>query len=241
MKKAFLVTLLLALLALSAAIYGKRYLILEAMEVTPPKIEKLEISRARQVYPFSVVPGGVYNSREVADSTRRDAVVREHYEGIDIERLHPARLSEPIFAYVSYRKGNVVAWTDHQVEVPAQEVVLTDGTNLVRARCGNRIVIQKPEPLPARMDPADPPPPDLVFESPLPGLAPSVVTLPPPPRAEIAETRIPVEPPPNWQPPLVPCCDTPPPGPVPEPGTLALMGIGVAALGRKLWKNKTPR
>jgi hypothetical protein len=145
-------------------------------------------------------------------------------------------LSVPILVYVSYRRGNRVDWTDHRVEIPAQEVLLTDGTNLVRARCGNRILLQKPEPLPARTEPNEPPPPDVVFETPLPGLVPPVVTLPPPPGVQIAEARVPVEPPPNWTPPLVPCCDVP--ERVPEPGSMVLVGMGAAVLGRKLWKKR---
>jgi hypothetical protein len=180
---------------------------------------------ARDIYPYSVVPGGVFDSRELSDSMKHDPVARQHYEGIQPERLWPTSAHEAMQAYVSYRKGDKVYWTDHQVRIAAGELLLTDGTNLVRGRCGNRIAFKRPTPLPKSVIPPEGPPPDIVFETPLPGLVPPTITEPLPPAVVVAQKT----PDARYTPPPVWCCaarKTPPV--VPEPGTLALLGTGLA-------------
>ncbi len=121
----------------------------------------------RQVYPFSVVPGGVYSSTEVSENMALDPVVREHYKDIQPKSLRPSRTEDAMLAYVSYRKGAVVAWTRHQIHIPKGEHVLTDGKNLIRARCGNRIR-KLPPPLASEVLPPGEEPPALILESPSP-------------------------------------------------------------------------
>jgi len=41
--------------------------------------------------------------------------------------------------YVSYRRNNNVYWTKNRMMIPAGETLISDGENLMRVRCGNRL------------------------------------------------------------------------------------------------------
>jgi hypothetical protein len=163
---------------------------------------------ARDIYPFSIVPGGVYDSRELADSVIRDPVAREHYQDLLPERFWPTQTSEPMLAYVSYRKAGAVNWTNHPVLIPAGEVVLTDGTHLLRARCGNRISRRRPS-----VALAKDPPPDLAMEARVPGVVRTSFS----PRSAAEKHQ--------YNPWLVSAVPA-----VPEPGTLVLLAAGLGTL-----------
>ena len=217
------------LLLLIAGVFGLqvwRYFHVDVLELTPPKFD---FRAARESYPFSVIPGGVYDWQELSDSIQRDPVAREHYQGINPNRMWAERVRQPMAAYVSYRKGELVYWTDHPVNIAQGEIVLTDGKVVVRARCGNRVEVKKPTPLPGRVPPPDVPPPDVVFEVPLPALIPPTVVSPPTTTARVVENRnektFPR--PPTWC-----CAPGQPPASVPEPGTLFLVGTGILGLGK---------
>jgi hypothetical protein len=93
----------------------------------------------RLVYPYSVVPGGVASVQEVRGAALKDKVVDAHYNGVDISALQRevAGVSQAI--YISYRKGNSVYWTKHRVRLAKGELLLSDGKNRIRMRCGNRV------------------------------------------------------------------------------------------------------
>lgn len=93
----------------------------------------------RPAYPFSVIPGGVYSSTELAAQSARDQLVRKHYSDFRMESARLAILQEDRLAYVSYRKNNSIFWTRKQLRIPKGELVMTDGTHVARARCGNRL------------------------------------------------------------------------------------------------------
>jgi hypothetical protein len=179
----------------------------------------------RATYPYSVVPGGVYSPQEVADSVAHDPVARKHYDGIETDRLWVTTARQPMLAYVSYRYRDAVAWTTHPITIAKGETLLTDGENFIRARCGNRLVeFKKPRPLPATADVVPPPPPDIVFDTPLPSFAPPTIRQPAPPIESVLAKEVS---PTHWRDPLWCCTDE---GAVPEPGTLFLVGSGIAAL-----------
>mgnify|MGYP001014331123 CR=1 FL=1 len=93
----------------------------------------------RPYYRYSVVPGGVHSPQEARERAAGDPVVNRHYEGIDMSRLRPRVNEDDRDVYVSYRVGNEVYWTKKPVRLRRNEVVLTDGNEEIRTRCGNRI------------------------------------------------------------------------------------------------------
>ena len=103
-----------------------------------PNDFKVDLSK-RKVFPFSVVPGGTVTRDEVKSKVATDPVVREHYKGIQIDKLKPFRLTKPAQGYVSYRIGNRIFWTAQRLYLKPGEILLSDGLNLIRGRCGNRI------------------------------------------------------------------------------------------------------
>ena len=115
----------------------------------------------RYLEPDSVILGGVTSKAQIVDALY-DPVIRQHYAGIAVEKLQPFILQQDLVAYVSYRLGNQIYWK--QAVIHKGEVVLCDGKNLIRARCGN-IILLPPDsdlgPTAAAFPPEDAvPPPD---------------------------------------------------------------------------------
>ena len=94
-------------------------------------------STPRPIFNGSVVPGGVYSPAELRAAIERDAVVAAHYRDVRLDEMQAVTLTTGRAAYVSYRKGGRVHWTRERVWLKAGETVLTDGTTMIRARCGN--------------------------------------------------------------------------------------------------------
>ncbi len=93
----------------------------------------------RPNYRYSIVEGGVHSSIEMRQAIERDSVVAAHYAGLDPSQFRVERLPVRTEAHVSYRIGQEVFWTRKKLVLEAGEKVLTDGTNIIRARCGNRV------------------------------------------------------------------------------------------------------
>lgn len=94
---------------------------------------------ARPVYPYSLVPGGIEDARELKWVSEHDPVVAAHYAGFDYEHARVVRLVLARTAYVSYRIGSRVYWTRRRVTLHKGERLITDGRITARARCANRI------------------------------------------------------------------------------------------------------
>ena len=94
---------------------------------------------ARQVYPYSLVPGGVRDAQELAAVFNRDPVVASHYRDFNFRRARLVRLPADKTVYVSYRIGGKIYWTTKLVHLRAGELLLTDGSMTLRTRCGNQI------------------------------------------------------------------------------------------------------
>jgi hypothetical protein len=92
---------------------------------------------ARPVYNGSVVPGGVYSLDELRAAIERDPLVAEHYRFANLDAMQMVTLPAGRASYVSYRAGSRIHWTRRRVWLAAGETVLTDGTTMIRARCGN--------------------------------------------------------------------------------------------------------
>ena len=97
--------------------------------VTPP----------RPVFRHSVIPGGVHGAAELASRLARDPVARVHYANFDVAGASLVRVEKPRLVHVSYRIGDKIYWTKNKVRLAAGEELLSDGTQQVRTRCGNRI------------------------------------------------------------------------------------------------------
>jgi PEP-CTERM motif len=93
----------------------------------------------RPVYPYSIVPGGVNDARELKWVAEHDPVVAAHYAGFDYDHARVVQLVLARTVYLSYRIGNQVYWTRHRVTLKKGEKLLTDGKITGRTRCANRV------------------------------------------------------------------------------------------------------
>jgi hypothetical protein len=93
----------------------------------------------RPVYPYSIVPGGVHDPKELERVFEHDPVVAAHYRGFDFRRARVVQLTEDKTVYVSYRIAGRVYWTTKKVHLRRGEKVITDGKMTLRTRCGNQV------------------------------------------------------------------------------------------------------
>ena len=93
----------------------------------------------RLVYPYSVVPGGIGSVVEARLAMDRDPVVARHYQDLHLEKAVMVTVAEDKSAHVSYRIKDSIYWTRKKIRLAKGEQLLTDGTTVVRARCGNRV------------------------------------------------------------------------------------------------------
>lgn len=93
----------------------------------------------RPNYPYSIIPGGAYSGAELRYADQEDPVVKEHYADFNMRKVQMVQLKEDRYQYVSYRLRKKVYWTKKKLRIPKGEVLLTDGGNWARARCGNRL------------------------------------------------------------------------------------------------------
>lgn len=220
-----------------------------ARAASAPSLEPFEEAAApvvnRPIFPYSIVPGGVRDGRELQRAAASDRLVAQHYSDFRISRTHAFRLDHSLAMYVSYRRNNHVFWTRNRMVIPAGEILISDGENLARVRCANRLspVAVKPvaETEPAKEELNEPSYiPPLLAEL-LPGEGTELF-----PGAPTAENAVPplvpsgpsaFDTPPApllppflgpGVPPLVPLTPGPPPVITPEPGSLSLLLLGAA-------------
>ena len=118
----------------------------------PPSSILLPTGHTRTIYPYSVIAGGAQSAQELREAVAVDPVAAQHYADFDIAKARRVTLDAPKLVYVSYRIGNKVFWTKHKVALRKGEAMLSDGPNMARTRCGNRISV-----LPVRPNaPAEP-------------------------------------------------------------------------------------
>lgn len=127
----------------------------------------------RPVYPYSVVPGGVEDVRELKWAANHDPVVAAHYAGFDYDHARVERVTVDQTVFVSYRIGNHIYWTRHRLKLHKGEKLITDGKITARARCANRI-----EEVSQQLQSASEPPP-AKFEVPILLSQGSSTTIPP--------------------------------------------------------------
>ena len=128
---------------------------------------------ARPVYPYSVVPGGVEDARDLKWVAEHDPIVAAHYAGFDYDHARVVRLTLAQTVYVSYRIGNHVYWTRHRITLHKGEKLITDGKITARARCANRVEV-----VPQQLDSSSEPP-AAKFEEPVGASEGSSMAMPP--------------------------------------------------------------
>jgi hypothetical protein len=129
--------------------------------------------RKRPVYPYSVVPGGVEDARELKWAAANDPIVAAHYAGFDYDHARVIRVTVDQTVFVSYRIGNHIYWSRHRLKLRKGEKLITDGKITARARCANRV-----EEVPQQLNsPSEPPP--AKFDEPMLESAGSSTTIPP--------------------------------------------------------------
>jgi len=94
---------------------------------------------ARPVYRYSVVPGGVYSATELSEAIKRDPVVDAVYRTVSERGVRSETVPANRLAYMSYRIGDQIYWSKHQIALHRGEAILTDGVTTIRGRCGNGI------------------------------------------------------------------------------------------------------
>jgi len=97
------------------------------------------LARIPNVYPYSVVPGGVTDPDDLRYAALRDYVVRRHYARFDYSHARLVRATEAREVYLSYRVRDSIFWTRRRIRLHLGELLLTDGKITARARCGNQI------------------------------------------------------------------------------------------------------
>ena len=108
--------------------------------VTAPASGVSAVSRAlRPNYPYSVIAGGAYSPAELRFVNERDALVHEHYADFNVKTARLVTLTTDHDQYVSFRLHNRIYWTQNKLRIPRGEILLTDGWNYARTRCGNRL------------------------------------------------------------------------------------------------------
>jgi len=98
-----------------------------------------QVEPTRPVYPYSVVPGGVEDAKELKWVAEHDPIVAAHYAGFNYERAQVVRVTLARTVYVSYRIGNHIYWTRRRVKLHKGEKLITDGRMTARSRCANRV------------------------------------------------------------------------------------------------------
>jgi len=110
--------------------------------------QKFELEKQdRVVYPYSVIPGGVRSREELAASMSRDPVVAAHFADFKVSQARIVKADQARFVHVSYRMQDQVYWTEKKVRIPEGEALITDGDEVARTRCGNRVSAVPVEPI----------------------------------------------------------------------------------------------
>jgi hypothetical protein len=152
-------------------------------------------SADRPVYPYSVVPGGVEDAKELKWVAEHDPVVAAHYAGFDYDHARVVRLTLAQTVYVSYRIGNHIYWTRRRITLRKGEKLITDGKITARTRCANRVE-KLPEQAASRAEPRVE-----EFEKPVPPAQGTAVQSPPVPFESALLNRTPM---PGLEPAAVP-------------------------------------
>ena len=111
--------------------------------VTLPSVPSVP---TRPRYSHSLIPGGVSSIIELRETLNGDPALASWFRTFDFDHAHETTLPVGIWAYVSFRVGDKIRWTQKRIWLPAGEKVITDGTTDILMRCGNSLaaILQEP-------------------------------------------------------------------------------------------------
>jgi hypothetical protein len=204
---------------------------------TPQSIKQDKLDKI--IYPYSVIPGGVRSRQELADSIHGDKVIADHFAGFQISQARIVNVEETKFVHVSYRIRDKIYWTAKTIKLSKGETLITDGQNLARTRCGNRVSITPQLPISPKIEP-----PVEIFDTPqlarlrmpeLLALESGLEVHPVPPLEPFVPVPRPKIPPYYYRPFFAVRQNNPV---VPEPSSLGLLAFGIAVIAaiRTSWK-----
>ena len=101
--------------------------------------------KTRPVYQYSLAPGGLHSVQQIRNA-QHDQLLAKDYGILDFSRLHPRRLTKDTCVFVQSRKNGKIFWTKHCIQIHAGEIIWTDGSHSLLARCGNMIAYAPQEP-----------------------------------------------------------------------------------------------
>ncbi|MFZ0480266.1 MAG: hypothetical protein WAL71_14075 [Terriglobales bacterium] len=116
-----------------------------AVQVAAPAVAAKSHGKTRPVYQYSLVPGGLRSVREIR-AALQDPVLAKGYGTLDFGKLHARRLTKDTCVFVQSRKNGSIFWTKHCIQIHAGEIIWTDGSHSLMARCGNLIAYAPQEP-----------------------------------------------------------------------------------------------
>ena len=150
-------------------------------------------------------------------TVENDPTLSVYYAGFNWEEAKIGSLKEDVLAYVAHRKGDVIGPTTKPIKLPKGDQYITDGERTARTYCCNDIDLS-----PSAGNESPPPP----------YMGESELLLPPIPVPKLSTVFHPADLP--WPPDPVPPISSR--TVVPEPGTIALLGLGLlvlAGIGRR--------
>lgn len=97
------------------------------------------VRHANPVYPYSLIPGGVSSVDELRKALAKDLALAAHFAGFDLNKARLVASDRARLMYSSYRKDGAIYWTKQPIHIAQGEMLITEGSSWVRARCGNRL------------------------------------------------------------------------------------------------------
>ncbi len=93
----------------------------------------------RQVYPYSIIPGGIKTLADLKLAIAEDPVVAKQFQGFNFQHARLVQVAQKESMFVSYRIGKRVYWTRKKLPLHPGETLVTDGNITARTRCGKRV------------------------------------------------------------------------------------------------------
>lgn len=79
----------------------------------------------------------VHSIEDFKTIVQNDPLLTKHFANFDWSKATISKNAQPVFAYLSYRKGNTVFSTSKKIELPAGDPFIWDGSRKVRMFCCN--------------------------------------------------------------------------------------------------------